>query len=419
MSVSIGGLYRALQKYPHLDIENLRLIGWGAGQFFNDYYPLINNELKIEFTVCPLESNQGKSMHGVEIKSPDSLYSIKENKLIIIFSNHATLIMNQIRDQYGNIPAISALELNGDIALSRKIDGFWRASEGIVFSQRICAEECEIGIFVQGLIEEYTPQVLAWNKLHNPDVFQCMVTWDHQSKERIELCLPWLDHIELVKEPKNLGPFFFNAILKSCKIGAKAICDRGIKYAVRTRSDQILVGSVHSVIEKYFSRNKNFGKVAIALGFNWQHFPFMFSDRLMVGHADTLLQAWSIDAFEQETQWINFYKNTLNSNWGELRDKVPEVLFWTQVAKNFGYESNTLTDSYNFAKERLLIADPELTVRSIKLTYLFDVKYDNSLSFHHESWNRLLTNFDDAIERASAIQTGNHKVSDFLGKKIG
>lgn len=418
MSISTGSILRATQKYPNLKIEDVVLIGWGAGQFFRDYYPLISAEISLEFTLCPNEENHGKEIHGIKVYSPEKLNFISYPILIVIFSSASALIMNQIRDQFGDIPTVKALELNSNEALSYQIDGFFNAYETLSFQQKK-KFDYKNGIFVQGLIYEYTPQILAWNKMHNPDAFQCMVTWNNQPTELIEKCLPWLDHIELIEEPVNLGPLFFNAILRACRIGAECLSKKGIEYAIRTRSDQVLVGSVHGILNKYFYNNRNNKKIGISLNYNWQNMPFMFSDRIMIGKTDVLLDAWSMDEFTHNSYWDDFFIKNKDNDFLSLREMIPETLFWTCVARRLGYKVETLRDSFNFAKDRLVIIEPEISVRSIKWTYLFDVKYDNSISFNVESWDRIFHNMDEALSRANAIECRKFTVNDFLSNKIG
>ena len=39
MALATGSIARASIKYPGLDPAKTKLIGWGAGQFFRDFYP--------------------------------------------------------------------------------------------------------------------------------------------------------------------------------------------------------------------------------------------------------------------------------------------------------------------------------------------------------------------------------------------
>ena len=50
MAEIIGSLERVLFRYPDLDIANLRVVGWGAGEFFKKYYPLISSRIQLEYT---------------------------------------------------------------------------------------------------------------------------------------------------------------------------------------------------------------------------------------------------------------------------------------------------------------------------------------------------------------------------------
>ncbi|MGV8637726.1 hypothetical protein ACV35N_37560, partial [Pseudomonas aeruginosa] len=110
-----------------------------------------------------------------------------------------------------------------------------------------------MGIFVQGLAFDFTPLVLAWNRSHFPSAYQCMVTWDHQSSELLERCRPSLDELILVPQPENLGLMNRNVILRSARLGVQRLADKGIEFAVRCRSDNILHGSLHQALNGLFS----------------------------------------------------------------------------------------------------------------------------------------------------------------------
>lgn len=95
MSIVSGGLERALLKYPGLDLERLKIIGWGAGQLFLDTYPLLRDRIELAYTVCPLEENQGREVHGVEVKAPSALLAENPDEVLIVtWTNHYGLVMN-------------------------------------------------------------------------------------------------------------------------------------------------------------------------------------------------------------------------------------------------------------------------------------------------------------------------------------
>ena len=97
--------------YPDLQLDKVRLVGWGAGQAFRDYYPLLQDRIPVEYTVCPLPENHGKVINGVLVKSPQELMQEpKDEILVLIFAAHAPEIMQQIRYHYGNYRSIRALD---------------------------------------------------------------------------------------------------------------------------------------------------------------------------------------------------------------------------------------------------------------------------------------------------------------------
>ncbi|MGV8664355.1 hypothetical protein ACV357_35725, partial [Pseudomonas aeruginosa] len=64
---------RARLKYPDLDLSKVRLVGWGAGQFFQDFYTCVSEYLNLQSTICPYPANQGKRIRGGQVRAPAAL----------------------------------------------------------------------------------------------------------------------------------------------------------------------------------------------------------------------------------------------------------------------------------------------------------------------------------------------------------
>lgn len=97
-------------KYPDLDLTKVKLIGWGAGSAFRDFFPRV--PLPLAYTVCPLAENHGKTLHGLEVKAPSALLDEdRENSLIVIYARFSSEIMSQIRLNLGDFRTIPAMRI--------------------------------------------------------------------------------------------------------------------------------------------------------------------------------------------------------------------------------------------------------------------------------------------------------------------
>jgi hypothetical protein len=173
------------------------------------------------------------------------------------------------------------------------------------------------------------------------------------------------------------------------------------------------------VLDKYFTRARNRSKIAITVGFAWKNVPFHFSDRLMVGHTSSLMSAWAINEFEYNLDFSNFIEDYGNYSLRDMCKISPECLFWRDFARRLNRPSVNLLDSFEFARSTLLPLEPLLTHKAIKLQSLFDLKFDNNISFDADSWGGLYTDFDDFREHAEFIDNNGFALRDLLQKKIG
>jgi hypothetical protein len=424
MALVTGSIARARIKYPQLDPARTKMIGWGAGQFFRDFYPSVGSRLDLQYTICPRSENHGTTLHGVAVRSPAALdeESIDE-VLIVIFSNHYPEVMNQIRELHGPWRTVRAVDgREADIALLDELQEVSNLLPELRLSRSLQAPTT--GIFVQGLAFDFTPQVLAWNRLHYPAAYQCMVTWEHQSEQLLERCRPWLDALILVPQPDNLGLFYRNAVLRSARLGVEHLARKGVAFAVRCRSDNILHGSIHKAIDAYFHGARNRGKIAVSLAASWQHIPFHFSEKAMLARTEDMLALWSM---AEDPRPANYADGELSPtlelapqrHFQELSQYTFEASLWRDYARRLGVAADTLVDGYRFAQARLLALEPHLSWSSLKFVALFNVLRDTGYSFSMESWNRLISDGDAALERAEAVSQLQINSTDYWRGRAG
>ncbi|USJ00564.1 WavE lipopolysaccharide synthesis family protein [Xanthomonas prunicola] len=424
MALAIGSIERATIKYPGLNPRNTKLIGWGAGQFFRDFYPAIAQQLNLQYTICPRPENQGMTVHGLPVRSPSALEDESvDDVLIVIFSNHAAEVMNQIARAHGRFRTVRAVEYDqGSIALLQELQDFSRLLPELQLSRQLT--KADTGIFVQGLAFDFTPLVLAWNRLRFPWAYQCMVTWDHQPSALLDRCRPWLDKLILVPQPDNLGLHYRNAVLRSARLGVEHLAEQGIKFAVRCRSDNVLNGSIHDAINTYFRGKRNQGKIAISLGGGFRNIPFLFTEKAMLGRTQDMLALWSMPEDPRSANYADDELSPMNElapnrHFQQISQYAFESSLWKDYARRLGFPAKTLVDSYRFAQSRLLALEPHMSWTSLKLVSLFNVARDNSYGFSLDLWNRLFTDSDAVLEAAEAVSRLELNSTDFWQGRVG
>ncbi|PPU25984.1 WavE lipopolysaccharide synthesis family protein [Xanthomonas arboricola] len=424
MALATGSIARASIKYPGLDPAKTKLIGWGAGQFFRDFYPCVSQHLNLQYTICPRPENQGTTVHGVPVRSPLALEEESiDDVLIVIFSNHSPEVMNQIAKAHGRFRTVRAVDYDqGSIPLLQELQDFSSLLPELQLSRRL--KSPDTGIFVQGLAFDYTPLVLAWNRLRFPWAYQCMVTWDHQPRALLDRCRPWLDALILVPQPDNLGLHYRNAVLRSARLGAEHLAEQGIEFAVRCRSDNVLTGSVREAINVNFRRTRNRGKIAVSLAAAWQHMPFHFTEKAMLGRTDDMLALWSMPEDPRPASYADEELSPMlelapERHFQDLSHYTFESSLWKDYARRLGFPAETLVDSYRFAQARLLALEPHLSWSSLKFVPLFNVARDNSYGFSMDLWNRLFTDSDAVLEAAEAVSRLDLNSTDFWQGRVG
>ena len=415
MAIVRGSISRALVNYPDLDITSTRLIGWGAGQWFTDYYQYFN--IPIEYTICPRIGTQGVSIHGISVKPPDVLLTeSRDDILIVVMAAHSPEIMQQISRDYGNFRVVTAWNFSPDTVEIDEVCELNSALSGISFAKR-SAEIERLGIFTQGPIFDCTPLALARNRLQYPTAYHCFVTWDHQPKHLIEKCAPWVDRIITLPQPENLGMGHRNAMLRSARAGAECMAQRGVRYAVRCRSNAVITGSVGKAIWRMFGDGqKNIGKVGIYLGASWKHMPFMFSDMYMIARTEDMLELWSLAEYLRTSADVPVLQS---DHFLELRKVTTESMLWSNFAAKRGFATNDLSDSYRFAHSNLLPLEPDVSMLSLKHMPLFNLKLDRGYSPDKDWWANMQSDIEGAVEHAKAISELNMTVGDFWQAKIG
>jgi hypothetical protein len=419
MALVYGGLDRIKMKYPDFNSSKCKFIGWGAGQWFNDYFPSLN--ITLEYTICPIIGNNGVSIHGVEVRPPEALQlESHEEIFILIIAAHRNEIINQIRE-IGPYKCMHALDFelnnvpiyNDLLSLSSSKFTYFP----IDFSTSLENNSGKVAIFHTGPLHDYAELALKYNRLQHPQYFQILVTWNNESAERVLACSKWVDEIIQIDYPINPGISNINFMLKSNKCALDFINERNFKYGLRVRTGNLVIGNINKFVFEYDSEfNSLSKKFGFYCNWSWKNIPFHISDAFMFGKVSDLLNLWS--AREDDRKSIE--NLTLAS--ARLTDFIgntAETYLWGNYAKSVGYDSHSLEHYYDFILANLVPIEPILNTISIKHIPAFSIDYDSNLSPSPSWWLTLNKQKSLEKERGLARFISNNSLKDFWSSKIG
>ncbi|WCM88964.1 WavE lipopolysaccharide synthesis family protein [Acidovorax sp. NCPPB 3576] len=423
MAIVRGGLSRVLMKYADIDLTKIRLIGWGAGQAFRDYFP--HTGLSLEYTICPRQENQGTTLHGVPVRPPEALLQEKhDDVLVVVFSAYAPEIMNAIRNTYGNYRTVRAVDFGDDAGVIEELQAFQGAVRGGMRLEKAPAiRSAELGLFMQGPITEFTLLALAYHRMRYPASHLALVTWTTEDPELVKACRPWVDELVQIEPPPPNGYDTRNYVTRSCKAGSQLMLKAGVRYVVRLRTDAVLVGSVYRTLERLFGNgDKNPGKMGVLLQASWAYMPFHFSDKLMIARAEDMAQLWSMpedlrgaESFPASLADPAF----LNMPFLDFRHLSYESSLWMHYAQTLGYPADTLEDAYRFARDRLMEIDSDTHMFSIKHVPLFNLKLRPMLEPSLGWWREMQGDFEGTLEQLRNVSASGMAMGDFFARRVG
>lgn len=416
MAIIHGGLSRIAFRHPDIDLENTRIIAWGAGQFFRDLYPITG--LKAEYTICPRPENHGKIIHGLEVKSPDFLKKENpDNILILIFSASSIEISHQIGSlgKFRTAPAIEYGCGNNHI-----IDELLLLQKNLHTAPPKKEYFSEIGFFTQGPISQFTELALAYHRFKFPNDYHCFVTDAGQSPELVKKCAQWVDEIIEITAPEAPGPLRRNYMIRTAKAGADHIKKKGFKYSVRVRSGNITIGDIRKYIYKIFGPNDkyNIGKIGFYMGWSFKNIPFHISDAFMVARSEEMAAIWSVDEDQRRDDDPSVFYS-LEMHHQELARHTSESYIWSDFAKKLGHPNSTIEDHLNFMREKLIPVEPELRTYPLKYIPVFSLDFDGGIVLDKNWWNDLTYNFDYLKHKSQEISKSNSSIADHYAYKIG
>jgi hypothetical protein len=416
MALVHGGLARLVIKYPGIDLSDIKLIAWGGGQWFSDYYPLLG--IPVEYTVCPRVENQGRIIHGVKVSAPEVLRQEDPSKVVvIIIAAHSNEITNQIRElgDFRCAPAIAfgvgAVSLIDELQ-QLLVSGRMEANPAL---DQAKSRQLDCGFFYQGPLFSYSELALAYQRFRYPNDFHCLVTYAGQDTTLLSSCARWVDEVVLENDVKNPGPRNRNLMMRTARRGAQHVLERGCKYSVRVRSGNVVVGDLNQFVrDQYGTGNFNKGKIGFFMSWSWKNVPFHISDAFMIARAEDMLKLWSVPEDPATPD-----SSIVSEDSHYTQQRTNECYLWSRYAASEGFSVQGLRDYYFFMRERLIPLEPMMTTFSLKHTPIFNLEFDNSLSPDIGWWTKMVENFDAEYARGLARYKSDCTIRDYFRAKLG
>jgi hypothetical protein len=237
----------------------------------------------------------------------------------------------------------------------------------------------DLAIIVQGPIldkDQYTFETIKFLLDQYADAKIILSTWSDQNTEQIEQ----IENSNLIvlknKLPINRGPNNINLQIFSTVQGIKKAKEYGIKYTIKTRTDQRFYSdSVYnyckSLIESFplgVEASKQMNSRLVACSFTTLKYrPYGLGDMFMFGETNDMLKYWDLPL--SNAQLIEPNTNTTVIEHAKLR--FAEVYITTEFIKKINRSIHwTLKDTWDFYTEYFTIVDHD----SIKLQWY---KYDS------------------------------------------
>jgi hypothetical protein len=418
---------RILILYPDLKINDLKIIGWGAGKEFSEHYEKLG--INIDYTICIYEENQGKIINGVKVLGPQVLNKENaENTLIIVFSMWWFDVYRQIKE-FGNFRAIRAFngwtkqhELSS-MDLNKGLN-----QKPLKIDNHRCA------ILMQGPLEYYTPMALKLTKQSSPDTPLILSTWNGYSPKIIDECMKYADFVLMNSMPTKSGPNGLNLIRQQFGVlsGLNRLKEAKISYALKIRTDTSIYGDldfnklVHLTHTEYASKLNLKGKIIFSGLNSWKYIPYHLTDQYQFGLVSDLINYWSfeksieISSVARDEEFYYFSLATPES--AICRSFIARNSVANQSIK---YSELSIEKYWNLLKSEFgLFPEPELTFCKWKSISLSSIntnpvnQYTKRLMDPIDvTWHESLINHDLLAEEVILYSRG-YTISDFARNAI-
>lgn len=251
-------------------------------------------------------------------------------------------------------------------------------------------------IVLQGpiLIEnDFTFETIKIYNKHFPDALIILSTWEDEDAKYLER-FKRLDYLNIVlnKKPACVGISHINYQIFSSGNGIKLAKDMGIKYVIKTRTDQRMyapnvLNYLYNLTE-VFPVKKSFQQKRRLVGMSLNTFKYRIygiSDMLIYGHIDDMLSYWTPEFDNRLFDLSDGKANTLRK-YSRLR--LCEVYLMTKFLEKIGINLRwTLRDSWRIFADHFCVVDKEqldLIWPKYNRCEYPNMKYDFKLNFKCE-----------------------------------
>jgi hypothetical protein len=374
-----SGLHRARLRYPELDLERCKLIGFGADDLFEKFYPQL--DIKLDYTVCVSEIETGLIADG-DVKCGIPVHHAsrlrEENPdevLIVVFFGRWYDAMRYV-SHLGPFRCMRAVHEYGEGG------GLGKRLQAVLGEAAVAAPgqaDRSVGLVVQGAVMGHiTPMVLAANRRKFPFAAQILSTWDNTPPALLEACAPHVD--EIVTSPVPVFAGGLNAIMQrdSTRAGLIAMAGRGVEYAFKTRTDQSVIGAVDIDKLLALARSPIDGpdagmreRILFAPQFSWRFIPYHLTDQLQFGRVKDLLEFWQT----RDESIAGMATLPANAPAHFLTLCTPESCILRCYLRRIGVDYElTLASYWKIVAERFaLMPEAEISMFNWKAIALFDI----------------------------------------------
>lgn len=286
---------RSLILDPTVALRNLKLIGWGAGRDFSEFFP--RHGFDLAYTIDIFPENVGRRIHGIEVRSSDALRAEDpRNCLILIYSTAWFEILRQLRA----IGPFRAVRSHGEPGIASKAREIIHRGRSI--ETRLQGVRKSRAILLQGPLHEgITEAALRNYAVSDPDSLLIVSTWVGEDCESISRLA---DIVLLNEAPEFGGDHSRNLQIRSTMAGLAAAKRMGIERVAKTRTDSVLASDgALAVLDRALDTWPVSGplqgamrnRIAVLANASWRYVPYHYSDQVMYGDTDDLINYWSSD----------------------------------------------------------------------------------------------------------------------------
>lgn len=224
-----------------------------------------------------------------------------------------------------------------------------------------------LGIVLQGPVmtqSDFTLETVRLYRRHNPGATIIVSTWESENPAVLDTLRQAGAEVTLSARPKAAGPFNTNLQLVSAAAGIALARQRGVTFAVKTRTDQrcYAPNAMHfmrAMVEAFPPKpgTRQRGRIVGVSANTYKYRYYGLSDFLTFGYTEDLLDYWGAE-LDLRPLPPNYVAPMEIGAYGEAN--LVEVYFVTQYLRLLGRPVLfTLKDSWDAFADHLCVVDAE------------------------------------------------------------